>query len=66
MMNVPEVKHQMEAHIDLLQQVEKNASEWEKDIEAYYEKRGPMPGENSPEPVISRIAEIQKDTVPNG
>ena len=65
MMKVPQVKQELDVNTDLLDKINTNAERWKKDLESYYEKTSRMPGDDSKDLTIRRVAEMQKQTVPN-
>jgi hypothetical protein len=65
MMKVPQVKQELDVNADLLDKINTNAERWKKGIESYYEKTSRMPGDDSKDLIIRRVAEMQKQTVPN-
>ena len=65
MMKVPQVKQELDVNTDLLDKINTNAERWKKDLESYYEKTSRMPGDDSKDLIIRRVAEMQKQTVPN-
>lgn len=48
----------------VLEYIKEQAEGWDKSNTAYYDNSSPMPGENSPDPIVQKAAIISKETVP--
>ena len=60
MMKIPQVKQELDVNTHLLDKINTNAERWKKDLESYYEKTSRMPGDDSKDLIIRRVAEMQK------